>query len=50
MSNGYSVPVLLLVFNRIDTALKIVHALKSVKPEHVFIACDGPRETKPGEK
>jgi len=49
MSNGYSVPVLLLVFNRIDTALKIVHALKSVKPEHVFIACDGPRETKPGE-
>lgn len=37
-------PILLLVFNRPDTALRIFNAVKAVKPARLYIAADGPRE------
>ena len=36
-------PVLLLGFNRLDTFQKTLVNLRKVKPERVYIACDGPR-------
>lgn len=37
-------PVLLLAFNRPDTAQRIFDAVKAVKPARLYIAADGPRE------
>lgn len=44
-----SVPVLLLGFNRADKLLRAIEPLRLVKPRSVFIAVDGPRESRPEE-
>jgi hypothetical protein len=38
-----NVPVLLIIFNRLDTTRKVLNSLKEVKPKFLFIAADGPR-------
>lgn len=43
-------PVLFLVFNRPDTTQKVFDAIKKVKPKKLYVAADGPRENKEGEK
>jgi len=42
-------PVLFLVFNRLDTTKKVFQVIKKAKPPRLYIAADGPRETKEGE-
>ncbi|MGN6491566.1 MAG: hypothetical protein ACTHLE_06175 [Agriterribacter sp.] len=44
--NNYTVQsaILLLVFNRPDTAQKVFDMVKAVKPSRLYIAADGPRE------
>ncbi|MFB6226474.1 MAG: nucleotide-diphospho-sugar transferase [Candidatus Paceibacteria bacterium] len=41
--NGLSVPVLFLVFNRLDTTKKVFEEIRKAKPKQLFIAADGPR-------
>lgn len=36
-------PVLLLIFNRVDTAEKVISALRKIKPKRIYISSDGPR-------
>lgn len=36
-------PVLLLAFNRPDTALQVFNRVKQAKPKHLYVAVDGPR-------
>ncbi|HBY56714.1 MAG TPA: hypothetical protein DEG96_02450 [Candidatus Atribacteria bacterium] len=43
-------PVLFLIFNRPDTTQKVFDAIKQAKPKQLFVAADGPREDKEGEK
>jgi hypothetical protein len=43
-------PVLFLIFNRPDTTQKVFDAIKKAKPKQLFVAADGPRENKEGEK
>lgn len=43
------IPVLFLIFNRSDTALRVIRAIKQVKPSRIYIAADGPREFKEDE-
>ena len=43
-------PVLFIVFNKPDTTLKVFEAIRKVQPEKLYIAADGPRENKDGEK
>jgi hypothetical protein len=43
-------PVLFLVFNRLDTTKKVFAEIKKAKPKQLFIASDGFRENKTGEK
>lgn len=43
-------PLLFLVFNRIDTTKKVFEAIKRAKPEKLYIASDGPRESVEGER
>lgn len=42
-------PVLLLLFNRIDTTKQVFESIKRAKPPRLYIACDGAREEEEGE-
>lgn len=48
MSN-FNVPILFLVFNRLDTAKQVFAEIQHLKPNRLYIACDGPREHKINE-
>lgn len=41
--------VLFLVFNRLDTAIKVFEAIRNAKPPRLYIAADGPRLNQPGD-
>lgn len=43
-------PVLFLIFNRPDTTQKVFNAIRQAKPKQLFVAADGLREDKEGEK
>lgn len=43
-------PVLFLIFNRPDVTELVFEAIKKAKPKKLFVAADGPRSNKPGEK
>ena len=49
-SGPLTTPVLFLIFNRPDTTQKVFNAIKQAKPKQLFVAADGPREDKEGEK
>jgi len=42
--------VLFLVFNRLDTTKQVFEAIRKAKPPRLYIAADGARENKEGEK
>lgn len=48
--NRLRTPVLFLVFNRLNTTKKVFAEIQKAKPKQLFIASDGPREDRPGEK
>ncbi|MBN1242910.1 MAG: nucleotide-diphospho-sugar transferase [Spirochaetales bacterium] len=43
-------PVLLIVFNRLDTLEAVMSAVREAAPARLFVAADGPRANRPGEK
>ncbi|MCU0440315.1 MAG: nucleotide-diphospho-sugar transferase [Raineya sp.] len=43
-------PVLFLIFNRLDTTKQVFAQIRAVKPKQLFIAADGARTDKIGEK
>ncbi|NLH39208.1 MAG: nucleotide-diphospho-sugar transferase [Elusimicrobia bacterium] len=44
------VPVLFIIFNRLDTTKRVFEEIKRAKPLRLYIASDGSRENKHGEK
>lgn len=42
--------VLFIIFNRPDTTQQVFNAIKKAAPSQLFVAADGPRNNKPGEK
>lgn len=42
-------PILLIIFNRADTVQKVFQAIREVKPERLYVACDAPRANIEGE-
>jgi GR25 family glycosyltransferase involved in LPS biosynthesis len=42
-------PVLLLIFNRLDTTQQVFEAIQKAKPKRLYIASDGPRLERSGE-
>ncbi len=46
----FTTPVLFLVFNRPDTTEKVFAQIRKIQPTFLYIAADGPRTNKPGEK
>jgi hypothetical protein len=43
-------PILFIIFNRIETTQKVFDAIREAKPRQLFVAADGPRVGKRGEK
>lgn len=43
MSEQFNTPILLIVFNRLDTTIEVFNAIRNQKPRFLFIAADGPR-------
>lgn len=43
------IPILFVIFNRKETALKSFERIKGAKPEKLYIASDGPRANRKGE-
>lgn len=50
MKNNFSTPILFLIFNRPNTTKRVFAEIRKAKPNYLFIASDGPRESKEGEK
>lgn len=48
--DGTEVPVLFLVFNRPGPTRKVFEALRKARPKRLFIAADGPRDNREGDK
>lgn len=49
MKLAYDIPILLLIFNRPDTTMAVLDAIRKIQPSHLFIASDGARASKPKE-
>jgi hypothetical protein len=47
---AYNIPVLFLIFNRLDTTRKVFEVIRSIAPKKFYIASDGPRVTHGGEQ
>ena len=43
-------PVLFILFNRLNTAQQVFNSIREYQPDHLYIAADGPRLEKEGEK
>lgn len=43
-------PVLFIVFNRPETTVQVFEAIRKARPKQLFVAADGPRAGKEGEK
>jgi hypothetical protein len=50
MSFKLTKPVLLLLYDRLDTTFKVLEKIREVKPSRLYIAADGYRRTHPQEK
>src|SRR5258705_8423153 len=46
----FNTPILFLIFNRLETTSQVFEQIKKVQPTRLFIAADGPRNDKEGEK
>ncbi len=46
----FNTPILFLVFNRPDTTARVFEQIRKMKPAHLYIAADGPRNDRHGEK
>ena len=45
----FNIPILFIVFNRLDTTKQVFAKIKEITPERLYIASDGPRSNRPGE-
>lgn len=45
----FKTPILFIIFNRQDTAIRVFEKIREVKPLYLYIAADGPRHEKEGE-
>lgn len=45
----YNIPILFIIFNRLDTAEKVFEQIRKQKPKYLYIAADGPRKNRPDD-
>jgi len=39
----FNTPILLIIFNRPETTIRVFEAIRQQKPKHFYVAADGPR-------
>lgn len=44
---NFSIPIVLIVFNRPDFAKRLIDALRLIKPDKIYVVADGPRQDHP---
>jgi hypothetical protein len=49
MADIFSVPILFIIFNRLETAKRVFEEIKNIRPKTLFISADGPRQDRAGE-
>jgi len=49
LNNDFNTPILFLVFNRLDTTKQVFETIRKVAPLKLYVASDGPRDTREGE-
>ena len=49
-TNVQKLPILFLIFNRNDVVVEALKSIRQYRPSRLYIAADGPRNNKPGEK
>jgi len=49
-NDGFKTPILFLIFNRPDVSQKVFEEIRRQKPKHLFVAADGFRNSKVGER
>jgi len=50
MTNSFDIPILFLVFNRLDTTKQVFEMIRKAAPQKLYIASDGHRDNRVGEK
>jgi len=50
MKQQFDVPILFIVFNRPDTTAIVFQKIREMRPAKLFVAADGPRTSREGEK
>lgn len=50
MDNVLQTPILFILYNRMDTAREVFSRIRKVKPQKLYIACDGPQKDKEDDK
>ena len=40
----YPIPILLIIFKRLDTTKQVFSKIKQIKPNELYVAADAPRE------
>ena len=48
-TQGFSTPVLFMIFNRPDTTAQVFETIRALKPRFLYVAADGPRLDRVGE-
>ena len=43
-------PVLFIIFNRSETALRVLEGIRDARPSRLYVAADGPRGSRPSER
>lgn len=41
---GFDIPILLIVFNRVEETVRVLDSIRKLKPNMLFVSADGPRE------
>lgn len=49
MKDYFSIPILIIAFNRADTLQQVFNMVKKMQPSQLYLAIDGPRKEKEGE-
>lgn len=49
MNDSFDVPILLIIFRKPDTVLRVIDAFRKVRPSRLFITADAPRPDRPDE-
>ena len=48
--NNFNIPILFIIFNRLETTTKVFKKIKEAAPARIYLASDGPRSNRSGEE